>query len=273
MMRLGEKIKELRKAKGISQEILANYLGVSFQAVSKWENDSTLPDVTMIPAIAAFFGVTTDELLDFNVYEIQKNVEAIVAEHSKYWGSDRRKAEKIVRDGLKRYPGNDVLLNCLIGVLELPQQSDEVISVAKTLIESTKCDEVKYDAYRIMANAHKAKGELHLAKAAIEQIPELYFTKLEVAAKLLEGEDLYMAAHKQKNISAETLIDMLIILAKHHQNCGEKEKAVSQLKIAQRVREAFKDDYLEEKYFWATVYEYTPGQREEIEAMLKQLEG
>lgn len=273
MMKLGEKIKELRKAKGISQEILANYLGVSFQAVSKWENDSTLPDVTMIPAIASFFGVTTDELLDFNVYEIQKNVEAIVTEHSKYRDSDKRKAEKIIRDGLKRFPGNDVLLNCLIGVLELPEQSDEVISVAKTLIESTKCDEVKYDAYRIMANAHKAKGEVHLAKVAIEQIPELYFTKLEVAAKLLEGEDLYMAAHKQKNISAETLMDMLIILAKYHQERGEKEKAISQLRIAQKVREAFNDDYLEEKFFWAIVPDYTTRQRDEMEAMLKQLEG
>ena len=273
MMKLGQKIKELRKTKGISQEILANYLGVSFQAVSKWENDSTLPDVTMIPAIAAFFGVTTDELLDFNVYEIQKNVEAIVAEHRKYWNTDKRKAEKVIRDGLKRYPGNDVLLNCLIEVLEIPEQSDEVISIAKTLIESTKCDEVKYDAYRIMANAHKAKGEVHLAKVAIEQIPEIYFTKLEVAAALLEGEDAYEAAHRQKNLSAESLIDMPIILAKHHKERGEVDKAISQLTIAQKVREAFKDDYLEEKYFWATVYDYTTAQCEEIETMLMHLKG
>ena len=273
MMRLGEKIKELRKAKGISQEILANYLGVSFQAVSKWENGSTLPDVTMIPAIASFFGVTTDELLDFNVYEIQKNVEAIVAEHRKYWNKDIRKAEKIIRDGLKRYPGNDVLLNCLIEILEILGQRDEVILLAKTLIESTKYDEVKYDAFRIMAKAHKAKGEVHLAKVAIEQIPEIYFTKLEVAAELLEGDDCYEAAHKQKNLSAESLIDMLIILAKYHQERGEKEKAISQLKIAQKVRGAFEGDYLEEKYFRATVFDYTIEQSNEIESMLQKLEG
>jgi len=51
MINLGETIKSLRKQKNISQEVLANYLGVSFQAVSKWENGSTLPDVQMIPAI------------------------------------------------------------------------------------------------------------------------------------------------------------------------------------------------------------------------------
>ena len=66
MIKLGEKIKHLRKEKNISQEVLANYLGVSFQAVSKWETGSTMPDVTLIPAIASFFRVSTDELFEFN---------------------------------------------------------------------------------------------------------------------------------------------------------------------------------------------------------------
>ena len=61
-IRIGEKIKSLRKAKNISQEVLAKYLGISFQAVSKWEKGDTMPDVAMIPAIASFFGVSTDEL-------------------------------------------------------------------------------------------------------------------------------------------------------------------------------------------------------------------
>ena len=77
MLQLGEKIKSLRKQKNISQEVFANYLGVSFQAVSKWENGNTMPDVTMIPAIASFFGVSTDELFDFNRLEAEKQVEAI----------------------------------------------------------------------------------------------------------------------------------------------------------------------------------------------------
>ena len=53
MMKLGEKIKFLRKQRNLSQEVLANYLGVSFQAVSKWESGTTMPDVTLIPAIAS----------------------------------------------------------------------------------------------------------------------------------------------------------------------------------------------------------------------------
>ena len=85
-MNLGEKIKSLRKEKNISQETLANHLGLSFQAVSKWETGVTMPDVSMIPAIAYYFGISTDELFDYSRYETEKNVEAIVDEYSKYWG-------------------------------------------------------------------------------------------------------------------------------------------------------------------------------------------
>lgn len=60
---IANSIKTLRKKNGISQEKLAEYLGVSFQAVSKWENGTTMPDITLLPDISRFFGITVDELL------------------------------------------------------------------------------------------------------------------------------------------------------------------------------------------------------------------
>ena len=51
---IGNKIKELRKNKGITQEQLAENIGISFQAVSKWENNIALPDITLVPALASF---------------------------------------------------------------------------------------------------------------------------------------------------------------------------------------------------------------------------
>lgn len=57
------KIAQLRKLKGISQQELADYLGVTFQAVSKWETKSTLPDITLLPEIAKYFQVSVDEVL------------------------------------------------------------------------------------------------------------------------------------------------------------------------------------------------------------------
>ncbi|MBQ7047522.1 MAG: helix-turn-helix transcriptional regulator [Clostridia bacterium] len=134
MIKLGEKIKSLRKEKNISQEIFANYLGVSFQAVSKWENGNTMPDVTMIPAIASFFGVSTDELFDFNLYEVEKNVETIVDEYSKYWDTDKTKAEQVIRDGLKKYPGNDILLNCLIHIFSIYIKKKCLLKSMKKLV-------------------------------------------------------------------------------------------------------------------------------------------
>lgn len=63
MLPIAEKIRLLRKERGITQDELAAVLRVSFQSVSRWENGQTYPDIELIPKIAAYFGVTTDELL------------------------------------------------------------------------------------------------------------------------------------------------------------------------------------------------------------------
>jgi len=59
---IGRQIKALRLAKGVTQEELAQYLGVSFQAVSKWETETSTPDIALLPDIAVFFGIAIDEL-------------------------------------------------------------------------------------------------------------------------------------------------------------------------------------------------------------------
>ena len=63
-MTIGKRIALLRKEKGLTQEELANAMGVSPQAVSKWENDQTCPDISALPKLARFLGVTVDELLE-----------------------------------------------------------------------------------------------------------------------------------------------------------------------------------------------------------------
>ena len=105
-IKLGEKIRTLRKRKNVSQEVLAQYLGVSFQAVSKWENGDTLPDVAMIPAIAVFFDVSTDELFDFNRLETEEKIQKACWDIASIRYDDPRRAESMLRDLLKQYPGN-----------------------------------------------------------------------------------------------------------------------------------------------------------------------
>ena len=60
---LGKRISQYRKSKGLTQDKLAEQLGVTAQAVSKWENDQSCPDITMLPKLAEIFDITTDELL------------------------------------------------------------------------------------------------------------------------------------------------------------------------------------------------------------------
>ena len=62
-MTIGKRIAQLRKEKGLTQEELAVRMGVSPQAVSKWENDQTCPDISALPALSKLLGVTVDELL------------------------------------------------------------------------------------------------------------------------------------------------------------------------------------------------------------------
>lgn len=61
-LEIGKQIKALRIQKGITQEELANSIGISYQAVSKWENGVTMPDIQLLPSLSIYFGVTIDEL-------------------------------------------------------------------------------------------------------------------------------------------------------------------------------------------------------------------
>lgn len=60
---IGNRIQKYRKEKGLTQEELAAKLGVSSQAVSKWENDASCPDISLLPQLCRALGITTDELL------------------------------------------------------------------------------------------------------------------------------------------------------------------------------------------------------------------
>ena len=63
METMGNRIGRLRRARNIKQEELAEQLGVTAQAVSKWENDASCPDISLLPQLAQLLGVTVDELL------------------------------------------------------------------------------------------------------------------------------------------------------------------------------------------------------------------
>ncbi len=241
-LNLANNIKKYRKQKDMTQEALAECLGVSPQAVSRWENNTTYPDMELIPVLAHLFEISTDELFDYNLYEIEQRVSAIVDEYSKYYDADLAKAEKILRAGLEQYPGNDTLLNCLIGTIPIPERSEEVISLCKQLVETTQYDDVKYDAWRIMAEAYCSVDNYELAREAIEKIPEIYFSKLSVEALLLKDAESGEAARKQKWLSFEDLIRMMDRISYDYAKQGNTLKALAEAERAQRLINAMEDE-------------------------------
>lgn len=68
-MRLGNNLFNARKKKGLSQEDVAEKLGVSRQTISKWERDETLPDIYQSKKLAVLYGISLDELIEYNVDE------------------------------------------------------------------------------------------------------------------------------------------------------------------------------------------------------------
>ena len=135
-MKIGEKIMALRKAKNISQESLANVFGVTFQAVSKWETGTTAPDVSLIPPLANYFGVSIDELFDYNVWENERMVDEICRRAYERRFNDPAGAEEILREGLKQFPANENLLTVLVYTLwAIPDRDEELITTCKTLID------------------------------------------------------------------------------------------------------------------------------------------
>lgn len=184
-MEIGDKIRTLRKAKKLTQEQLAEYLHVSSQAVSKWETGATSPDVDTLPKLAVFFGVTMDELFDFDRRKLDEEIEALV-EESVPLRKDPAKAEAFYREALKKYPNNEVLLNCLLMVIP-NERSAEKIEIGEKLLDCTRDDAIKIDVLRILAETCHGIGEQAMAEHYLARMPELYFLKNEVAAGILDG--------------------------------------------------------------------------------------
>lgn len=82
-MTLGKRIAALRKEKELKQDALAEALGVSPQAVSKWENDQTCPDISLLPKLAALLGISVDELLSGKKMELMQTAKILPPEERK----------------------------------------------------------------------------------------------------------------------------------------------------------------------------------------------
>ena len=145
---MGQIIRRLRKERNLTQEELAEQLGVTFQAVSKWENDTGMPDISQVVPIAHVFGVSTDVLFGTfgtnDTEEVRKIVNKAQALLSRPLTSESLFQKYLaVKEGLKLYPNNTILLmHCLETGLALSNPENE------RLYDAEHAEEIYHECIR-----------------------------------------------------------------------------------------------------------------------------
>lgn len=132
----GENLKKLRKSKGLTQEDLADFLGMSFQAISKWERNETYPDITMLPTIASFFGVTVDSLLGTDMIEKEKRINEYRENYSRLISKGKTsQARDMLKTAISEFPGNYDLLSKYLNALIYAQYDDSYLLSIKAEVQ------------------------------------------------------------------------------------------------------------------------------------------
>ena len=224
-MNIGEKIRNLRKEKKVTQEELAEYLHISSQAVSKWETGASSPDIDMLPKLAIFFGTTLDHLLDFDQSRVDAAIEAIIRESGR-GGNDPARSEAFLRKALEKYPNNDLLLTCILEDMQ-EQNADksrnaEIIEIGQRVLDCTKDDELKIDVLRILAETYHNMGEQAMAEYYLKKLPALHFQYYEIAAAIKRGKARLEEVKKAEDLCIDKLICMLW-MRREEANAREQE--------------------------------------------------
>ena len=114
-MTIGQNIKKLRKNADMTQEELSEMLSISSQAVSRWETDSAMPDISLLPSLCSIFNVSADELLGIDTVKQDKEINEIRQEaDAKSSRGYAKEAREIVEKGLRKFPKSHLLMRDLM---------------------------------------------------------------------------------------------------------------------------------------------------------------
>lgn len=155
---LGSVIKRLRTEQGVTQDALAEYLGMSYQAVSKWETGTTLPDITLLPKLAVFFGVRIDELFSVDHEDELERIDAMLQRETM---TDQNYAyAKRILDGILRECPKDVEVMKRYAKVYLARTNTDLLTAGKMLeqaMELAPLDEEIYSLYRSVRGGSEYK--------------------------------------------------------------------------------------------------------------------
>lgn len=206
-MNIGATIKKLRKERDITQERFAEYLNVSPQAVSRWETGVAYPDITAVPAIASFFGVSTDVLFDFESIKRGKEIQEYLDRHKILDAAGDINARlELMREAKGKFPGDfrillkyawDLIGSPYSGLSpktpnqdELKQIDNEVLDICQRIMEDCTDEEIRHEALSLQIMVYKSidydDSALSKAIALAEQLPGHFNSKEGELAQLYD---------------------------------------------------------------------------------------
>lgn len=190
---IDRRLRELRQQRGNKQEDLAEHLAVSIQAVSKWERGETMPDITLLSQIAAFYDVTIDDLL--GVGEIRKKA---FIENCKKKSQELYRVGKIDecievwRNNCKKFP-ND--LECLCELMnalhfwngdgnKTDETVEEIIAIGERLLRESTDNSLRYSATQVLVMNLLRLNRFDEARKYAETASSVYVTQNVLLSKL-----------------------------------------------------------------------------------------
>jgi len=230
---LGEKLRELRRTFNITQEEVADALNVSFQAVSKWERGDGYPDITLLPMLADFFGVTVDELLGKDEAVSREKY----SQMNQTWLRNNilgRHSENaiLMREALRLYPNDALLLIQLATSLQKLDGTDEEkranlrksIALMERIVNySDDCEERASALYNLCFSYAK-NGEHQKAVEQAWKQSNLYQSRENALVHLLAGDARHDVAHGALMPLAYGLSLHLRALAETESNPAHRQK-------------------------------------------------
>ncbi len=203
-MNIGQKIKALRQENNLTQEDLAEALGVSFQAVSRWENGTTYPDITLLPIIASMFDVTIDYLFDMDTYKINDEINKIKEQDDMLFNQGKiKERELLLENALKKYPNDWDLkgrLMCTYFTFAMDEESFEyeqkTIKIANNILEKCIIDSLRYYAMQTLVIIYRTRKELDKAKKIVDKLPIMIVSNDYLLPDVLTGEERIKATQQ-----------------------------------------------------------------------------